>query len=550
LPLAEPLALVAVVLCIVLPMKAARAQYFSDDRNSCRSCHVDAKNKTDFCDLFEATIYEKDDKHGKAFFLLHETDLNDPRKGQEKRDLVRQILGFDLREAFADDRYTHLKPASDEEAKRKLAMVKACLRCHATWPVAADVQSPARPPVALELGVSCQACHGPGVKWNVPHYYSSHAWRVVTPEAKAALGFADVRTSTKKALLCASCHVGNVAEQKLVKHEWYATGHPPLPSFELSAFEAQMPVHWKPLAMKKDFALRTGSLAREDAEIAGNLQLLQSAGIPNNAIKDNYLQANTGGRDVSNDLPQTKDAIVAGAVVLAAYAKLIGDYAALAAEQQATWPELALYDCAACHHELRSGPAANLRPKRNHAPGRPPLAAWPLVLAKLAVHQAADYDAAKAMERWSSLQGQLQQLDQSATTRPFGDAAAMRDAAKALAAGIFQLADAAADSRFDRAAATKAIEQLTALDHNEINDFSSARQAACAIRAMSIDLGWPDANRLFSRGTDDPLSLDLPSGPNRSVMENLGRWLPAAAHYDAKWFSEEVKAVNSKLRAQ
>ena len=63
----------------------ALAQYFPDDRNSCRSCHVDERNRTDFCELFEAAIYEKDDKHAKAFYLLHESDPRDPQKGQAKR---------------------------------------------------------------------------------------------------------------------------------------------------------------------------------------------------------------------------------------------------------------------------------------------------------------------------------------------------------------------------------------------------------------------------------------------------------------------------------
>src|SRR5262245_5239783 len=86
----------------------ARGQYFPDDRNSCRSCQVGARNKTGFCHLFEATLDEGDDKHAKALFLLHESDPSDPRKGEAKRELVKQILGFELREAFADAGYTRL----------------------------------------------------------------------------------------------------------------------------------------------------------------------------------------------------------------------------------------------------------------------------------------------------------------------------------------------------------------------------------------------------------------------------------------------------------
>lgn len=540
---AQLLALAAMVLLTICGAKAARAQYFPDDRNSCRSCHVDARNKTDFCELFEATIYERDDKHGKAFFLLHESDPSDPQKGQAKRDLVRQILGFDMREAFADARYTRLKEPSDEETTRKVDTVKACLRCHATWPAAADVQFPKQAPVALELGVSCQACHGPGLKWNVTHYLPPHAWRVVTPEAKASLGFTDVRSPATKAQLCAGCHVGSMVEKRLVKHEWYAAGHPPLPSFELASFAAQMPMHWKPLAAKQNFTFRDGTLLRDDSGIAPNLRALVDAGIPGEAIKANYLEANLPGAPAAaSALPHTKDAIVAGASVLTSYVQLVGDYAALAVDDKAAWPELALYDCAACHHELRSGLAAQSRPKRSHTPGRPPLATWPTALAQLAAQQAAGDDAASARDRWSRIERQLLQLDRATTDRPFGDPAAMRAASQSLAAALRQLANDAALARYDEAAVRKALEVLTDPDRYETRDFYTARQAAWAIREIAKDLG-AETERLFFRGAEDPLALSLPSGQTRGVMDNLSRWLPAAAKYDAQWFREELKNV-------
>jgi cytochrome c554/c'-like protein len=538
--LAPWLAFAAVVLWFMLASQAARGQYFPDDRNSCRSCHIDARNKTDFCELFEATIYERDDKHGRAFLLL-----------RDNPNLVRQILGFDLHEAFDDDRYARLKDAKDDETNRKVAAVKSCLRCHATWPTAADVQSPTQPPVALELGVSCQACHGPGQRWFLAHQLRPYAWRVVTPAAKTALGFTDVRSPVTKAQLCASCHVGSIDEGKLVKHEWYASGHPPLPSFELASFEAQMPVHWKPLAEKKSFALREGSLPRDDVGIAANLRTLQDAGIPNDAIRANYLEANfTDVAAAGRDLSRTKDATVAGASVLRAYVQIVGDYAALAAENKAAWPELALYDCSACHHELRSGLGVNSRPKRSHTPGRPPLATWPTVLAQLAARQAAGHDDVKSRARWSLIEKPLLQLDRATTDRPFGDPAAMRTAAESLSAALAQLAADAANTRFDEAAAKTAIRFLTDPAQYETNDFFTARQAAWATRAIGSDLGVRESDRLFPSGPNDPLALELPSGPERSVVENLARWLGAATRYDPAWFREELKAARARLNVQ
>jgi hypothetical protein len=519
----------------------AQAQYFPDDRNSCRSCHVDARNKTDFCELFEATIYERDDKHARAFSLL-----------VERGPLVRQILGFELNEAFVDDRYSKLKEPTDEKTIRQVATVKACLRCHATWPAAADAQSPSQPPVALELGVSCQACHGPGIRWNLPHYLPPHTWRVITPEAKTALGFVDVRSPATKARLCASCHVGNVQEGKLVKHEWYAGGHPPLPSFELASFAAQMPVHWRPLAAKPNFALREGAIARTDTAIAGSLRILKDAGIPEGAVRDNYVEANyVRAPHAAAALPRTKDTTVAGAAMLEAYVRLIGDYGAAATSANAenkAWPELALYDCTACHHELRSGLGLNSRPKRNGAPGRPPLLTWPTALAQLAAHQATGFDEAQAEARWSLIRGQLLQLELATTSRPFGDPAAMHRAADTLARTLAALASDAASSRYDMTAARQSLRFLSNPDRVETNDFATARQVAWSIREIATDLDTRDADRWFLSDGDDSLALTLPSGPNHSVIENLNRWLSAATHYDPAIFRQQLQSIRADGR--
>ena len=41
---------------------------------------------------------------------------------------------------------------------------------------------------------------------------------------------------SSRAKLCSACHVGNVEDGKLVTHEMYAAGHPPLPGIEIVAF--------------------------------------------------------------------------------------------------------------------------------------------------------------------------------------------------------------------------------------------------------------------------------------------------------------------------
>jgi hypothetical protein len=529
----------AVLVGLMLLSARASAQYV--ETNDCLDCHVNVQRQNDFCPPVAGRIWLEDDKHRRAFFLLHETDLSEPNKGAAKRELVQRILGFDLLDAFTDQRYVRLKDMADAETARKVATVKLCLRCHGTWPKEADASYTTAPPVRLEFGVSCQACHGPGEKWDQPHRIA--AWRMVTPEAKAALGLADCRSPVAKAQLCASCHVGDVAQEKFVKHKWYAAGHPPLPGFELGTFQAQMPAHWKSLREKGPFLFRDGP-PPDDFLVQEQRDRLVRLGVPADAMKRSYREANfpesqASGLDPCSDLAATKDAVIGGAVIAATYARLVGDYARAACDAKAAWPELAIYDCAACHHELRSGLAATSRPSRSHPPGRPPLAGWPMVLAPLAAVQTSD-------ERWSAVSGPLVELERATTSRPFGDPSAIHAASQPLVTALKQLADNATNTRFDDAAARRLVQYLTGSSRSW-PDYSGARQAAWSIREIARDLGHKEADALFTRGKDDPLALSLPSGPQRSVTENLHRWLPAAARYEAAWFHEELRAARTVL---
>ena len=540
---APPLAAACVACWVFMPPVVAQAQYV-DTNSSCLLCHQTTLPQNDFCQLVPAAVWAKGDKHNRAFFLLHETDPADPAKGAAKRQLVAQILGFELKDAFADANHSRLKDDRDVQTVQKVATVKACLRCHATWPKEADSKFVSTPPVPLNLGVSCQACHGPGEKWETLHRLA--AWRLVTPAAKTSLGCADVRSPVAKAKLCASCHVGNVAEEKLVKHEWYAAGHPPLPGFELATFQSQMPTHWKPLREKGAFAFRDQRPPDDGGQIAGQIAALVRGGVPAEAIKASYREANfpdaSAGADPCSDLPRTKDAVVGGVAVFASSVRLLGDYAELAAENKAAWPELSLYDCTACHHELRSRLGMKDRPTRAHLPGRPPAATWPLVLALLGAEQAAAGQE-PPNARWSEVQKQLQRLDDALTQRPFGEPGAISAAAAALAASLEQVAARAAATPYDQAAAKRGMTFLTDPTRYETNDFATARQAAWAIRELAIDLGHSPGAADFLRGADEALALQLPSGPDRSVMDNLSRWLAAAAHYDPAWFRREMTHV-------
>src|SRR5262245_14715057 len=87
-------------------------QYVETNRG-CISCHESPQSKSDFCDAVPASVWRQDDKHRRAFSLLHESDSPDVAAREKKRQLVRQILGFELRDAFIDDRYSRLVEATD-----------------------------------------------------------------------------------------------------------------------------------------------------------------------------------------------------------------------------------------------------------------------------------------------------------------------------------------------------------------------------------------------------------------------------------------------------
>jgi hypothetical protein len=112
-----------------------------------------------------------------------------------------------------------------------------CLACHA---LAVPVEKQART-FSLRDGVSCENCHGPASAWLGPH--TTRGW---THAQSVAAGMFDSKDLIRRSEKCLSCHLGT-AEQ-FVDHEMLAAGHPDL-YFELAAFTATMPTHWKePLA--------------------------------------------------------------------------------------------------------------------------------------------------------------------------------------------------------------------------------------------------------------------------------------------------------------
>ena len=188
-------------------------QYSDNGSSNCQRCHFNPIPK----DLHDGTAYlfrlteshtwAETDRHSKAFELLNCT------RGQE----MAQRLGW------------------------KVTTDVRCLSCHSGW------QPDRRQPdeAVLAEGVACEACHGPSSKYINAH--SVPQWRSV-PLAERAdhFGMISLRDPERRADVCLSCHVGNAALGRVVTHEMYAAGHPPLPSFELRNFSDSMR-HWDDL---------------------------------------------------------------------------------------------------------------------------------------------------------------------------------------------------------------------------------------------------------------------------------------------------------------
>jgi hypothetical protein len=342
---------------------------------------------------------------------------------------------------------SHLALSSDNDRTRAMeqalgitaAKTAACVACH-TRPAA-------EPPVEEEnefvhAGISCETCHGPGSGYFEPHMEKS--WRFLTSAEKEALGMRDLRDPVAKAANCLSCHLGEVATGRVISHEMYAAGHPPLPAFEMEAFSAGMGRHWKRVWEK-------GTRVQAAATQAG--------------------YATEGASDLARTLVGSLATLRASATLIEAYAA-----ASLADGDARPWPELALYDCQACHHDLVVPSWRQEAGYGGLVPGRPSLVRWPRVLAGVALEEAGgggDVDA--LLESYVALLNR----------RPFGDPAGLRDLPDAPLAALD--AAIAAIARWPRDASLEGREadaaRRLAAAGARVGDFESARLLAWALAA-------------------------------------------------------------------
>ncbi len=416
---------------------------------------------------------------------------------------------------------------------------KRCLACHTGFPMDRMEVDPdglvatawkANPDV--NRGVTCEGCHGPSgnlveggpgtdqLGWFQPHqvpplppFEKTRPWRFLDPKEKQSrYGYVDVRTPSNKARLCGSCHIGDRPSGRVLTHDMYAAGHPPLPGFEPETFTNQMPVHWRSVA-KKPAKVRDVFLAN---------------------TRDPHFSGKVYRRD---GLHRTQSMLVGALVSLAQYLELTAD---LAAESTVGpgWPELAQFECYACHHDLRNPAWRQRRSPPGGAPGRPALREWTTVLARVALGDSRDGQDFK--QHWQPVQAALSSV-------PFGRRAAVAQTAKAAARWLTAQAKRIEQTPLARAKGRAILLAVARAGAAGAFDYDSSRQLIWACRVIDAELGQdspPVVKQQLKAIGPTSFVLDLRPGlkarvqvleeprPRETTEVDLGRILSPIAVYE------------------
>ncbi len=428
---------------------AAGRTYF--ESTACYGCHNREQPYNDqiinpsICNCNEFEKWETQDKHRLAYLALT----------SERAKTMSKNLGYDVK--------NH----------------KACVACHSVW--IEDKKERDENQAVIEEGVGCIVCHSTeNVDWVDMHASAIKKkrldWRKLNRGQKEnEHGMLDLWDPAKRTKLCVSCHLGNAKEGKLLTHDMYAAGHPPLPSFDMSNFSDAMR-HWeyvakKPAEVKELFSFDPVKAEREQVDLV-----------------------NIGG------LVTFRESMV-----------LLGAQAS----DKKTWPELAQFDCYACHHDLKLD-SWRLKRVKGGRPGRPGVPDWSTSLVQLALFHAADGKPMAAEGNIKAFTEKLDALKDAFNEQPFGNADKIVSASKALVdfvnekTNTLQMKPVA-----DRGVHKQLLLRLVDKQKNTTLDQDAARQVAGAFRAIYTD-GWAADKRdpmIMSQlaALDDELSYTFQS---------------------------------------
>ncbi len=406
-----------------------------------------------------------------------------------------------------------------------------CLTCHGGYkPQTED------PEFSRENGVpglSCTYCHenGNSVAWRREH--GENIWRLKSVDEKQLMGLRHLGDCQQQVELCASCHVGDPESGKFVTHDMYVAGHPPLPGFDLQQFSDAMPRHWRD---HRDAIQVMRNLAEDT-------KLLKASRDKMPELIDLYLQTNLP-KGVSDQIKATKDlqdvAWSSRTVLISAVASA-RQYANLLANSRRVWGDYALYDCSACHHELRV-PSHRQNRTVGEIPGRPRLVEW--VNPVLEVAQQWDTNGLE-------VQRTSQTLSKAVNSVPFGSAPQCIDEAKKLRDALVNLERSLTERTFASNDAKRLFLQLTEIPTEKVVEYNAARQIVWALKESSKDIRDFDRTKLESLGRtggESWIEDVLPAGRtgnlfSRTQTSFITKELARIRKYEPEKFAEQLKAL-------
>jgi hypothetical protein len=334
----------------------------------------------------------------------------------------------------ADPHSKAYETLSNEQSRRiaaRLGLANAreaseCLDCHA------DNVPAARRGEKFQLadGVGCEACHGGAEQWLASHYNAGS----VTRADNLAAGMYPTNLAAARANLCLSCHLGT--ENKFATHRMMAAGHPRL-AFELDTFTEL----WRTLGRQPHF--------RDDAEYR------QRKEVPSHSFT--------------------------WATGLLAEARLRLDLiASRHFDGIGMFPELAFYDCHACHRSMKAVQWQRLPRHGDAGPGLPFINDGTFVMS-LALASAIQPDSV------DELQSALRRLHAAGSE----SVASIRTAASALNSILGQL-DRALTPAALRGREPQLLEAVLEIGAaGNYIDYASAEQAFMAVQMLVLEIDDP-----------------------------------------------------------
>ncbi|MEA3183375.1 MAG: hypothetical protein QOI59_6898 [Gammaproteobacteria bacterium] len=306
------------------------------------------------------------------------------------------------------------------------AAAKICLDCHT------DNVSPERrgPKFSVTDGVGCEACHGGSERW-----IATHTSRRATYTENIGKGMYPTANLHERATLCLACHYGTA--DKFATHRLMAAGHPRL-SFELDTFLAIEPAHYR---VDTDYERRKPSYSRTQTWAYGQL-----------AAASAELMALQGPR----------------------------------IDNTATFPELALFNCYACHmSSMRRYDWSHRLLTLSVEPGGVPINDGHLRMAWI-IARRLDPGSAPTMLK----------LSQALLASGPGGRGQVVARSRDLSGVVNKLRDRAASYQWSHADQQQLLNMLVSLGvEGEFHDYIGAEQAVMAIDGLLIDLGMSNEHR-------------------------------------------------------